>query len=115
MGRACLRGHRHRRLAGGAGRIVSRRQQPINHSNEPDVAATDAHPELPASSLHPVRVGDRERQRDAYTNAEALGIRICQSIGNCGNERVADTVPITESNRVSLGERQTKTIRIAVA
>ena len=114
MGRACLRGHGHRRLAGGAGRIVSRRQQPINHPDEPDAAAADAHPELPASSLHPVRIGDRERQCDACTKAESLDIRIRKSIGNRGCERIADTVPITESNRVPLAERQPKTIRLTV-
>ena len=66
------------------------------------------------SGQHAFRVGDRQPQGDAHANPEALGIRIRQSIGNRGCERIADTVPITESNRVPLAERQPKTIRLTV-
>jgi len=114
MGRARLRGHGHPRPAGGAGRVVPRRQQQINHSDEPDAAATNAVPEL-LSGQHAFRVGDRECQRDAHADPQDLGIRIRQSIGDRGNERVAYAVPLTEPNRVPHDERQPKAIRLAVA
>jgi len=113
MGCACFRRHGHSRPAGGAGGPDPRRRRPNNDLVEPNAAATDADPELPASG-HPVGVGNREPRLDAHPNAKALGLRVSQPVGHGGRERVGDSMPVTQPDGVRLTERQPQGIRLPV-
>jgi hypothetical protein len=121
MGGACLRGHRHPWPARRSGRAVARGQRKSDLADEPDPTRADACPKLlrPRGDADAVRHRIAEDQPDAVSdpNPVAIALRIGVALGDRGEQRVRDSVPVAgrDGYAVTVAERQRETFGFPLA